>query len=125
MNVSPSGGGDVEVEHHAPSSYPYTYPYPGVVEVLLEAVPAPGYDFVSWSGHLTGSTNPVDVTVDCSKSITANFSVKEDSGWAYDTNGINGIQKDEAIAAILDYFNLIISKVQVINVLVLYFSGAG
>jgi len=125
VNVSPSGGGVVLVEDDAPSSYPASYSYPGVVDVLLEADPADGYEFDGWSGSLAGSTNPVYVTVNCNKSITANFSVQADSGWVYDTNGVDGIQKDEAIVAILDYFDLLISKAQVINVLLLYFGGAG
>jgi hypothetical protein len=41
---------------------------------------------------------------------------------AYDANGANGIEKAEAIQAILDYFDLRITKVQVIAVLLEYFS---
>ena len=43
--------------------------------VQLTATPAAGYYFVNWSGDLTGSTNPVSVTMDANKTITANFAI--------------------------------------------------
>ena len=47
------------------------------------------------------------------------------SPWFYDTN-LNGlINKAEAVAALVDYFGLRLSKPQVIQVLLLYFGGAG
>ena len=41
--------------------------------VTLEAVPDTGYNFVNWSGHLSGSSNPATITMDADKSVTANF----------------------------------------------------
>jgi PKD repeat protein len=41
--------------------------------VTLEAIPDAGHIFQSWSGNLTGSTNPVDITMNSNKYITANF----------------------------------------------------
>ncbi|WP_051205365.1 InlB B-repeat-containing protein [Salinimicrobium xinjiangense] len=41
--------------------------------VKLTATPAAGYEFSSWSGDATGSTNPLTVTMDADKNITANF----------------------------------------------------
>jgi uncharacterized repeat protein (TIGR02543 family) len=41
--------------------------------VTLEAIEDPGYYFVSWSGHLSGSTNPNIITMNSNKSVTANF----------------------------------------------------
>jgi len=41
--------------------------------VILEAIAATDYDFVGWSGDLTGSENPVSIDMLSNKSITANF----------------------------------------------------
>jgi len=41
--------------------------------VILTATPSPGYSFTGWSGDATGSTNPLTVTMDANKAITANF----------------------------------------------------
>ncbi|MDI6765500.1 MAG: hypothetical protein QME52_01540 [Bacteroidota bacterium] len=41
--------------------------------VQLTATPATGYSFVNWSGDLTGSTNPVNITMNSNKTVTANF----------------------------------------------------
>lgn len=41
--------------------------------VALTASPGPGYSFTSWSGDASGSVNPLNVTMDDNKVITANF----------------------------------------------------
>jgi len=41
--------------------------------VTLTANPAAGFQFTSWSGDLTGSTNPTTITMDANKSATATF----------------------------------------------------
>ncbi len=56
ITLSPSGG---------------TYAAGTVVTVT--ATPGSGYTFSSWSGDLSGSTNPTTITMDGNKSITANF----------------------------------------------------
>jgi len=42
-------------------------------KVTLTAVPADGYEFVKWTGALTGKANPATVTMTTDKSITAVF----------------------------------------------------
>ncbi|MFC2052198.1 hypothetical protein ACFLT4_05670 [Chloroflexota bacterium] len=69
-----SQGGSVIVNQAAPSSNITTYTFKSGTHVHLEAVPASGYLFNSWSGDLFDSANPTTVIVDCNKSITANFS---------------------------------------------------
>jgi regulation of enolase protein 1 (concanavalin A-like superfamily) len=47
--------------------------YAPATEVLLTAVPVPGWSFVSWSGDLSGSDNPLNVTVNDDVIATAVF----------------------------------------------------
>lgn len=49
-----------------------TYPYGTIVQ--LTAVPDTGWVFTSWSGDLSGSTNPISITMNANKSVTAHFS---------------------------------------------------
>jgi uncharacterized repeat protein (TIGR02543 family) len=44
--------------------------------VQLTATPNTGYVFTSWSGDATGSTNPLTVSMNANKNITANFTLK-------------------------------------------------
>ena len=41
--------------------------------IPLSATPAEGWDFVGWSGDLTGASNPISITMDTDKHITATF----------------------------------------------------
>ncbi len=45
--------------------------------VQLTATPNSGYTFTSWSGDATGSTNPLTVTMNANKNITANFTANQ------------------------------------------------
>lgn len=45
---------------------------PGTV-VTMTAVPDSGWQFISWSGDLTGTDNPASITVDAAKNVTATF----------------------------------------------------
>jgi uncharacterized repeat protein (TIGR02543 family) len=49
------------------------YDYGSTVE--LTAAPATGYHFVNWSGDASGTANPINVTMDADKNITANFAI--------------------------------------------------
>jgi len=48
-----------------------TYPYGTVVQ--LTAIANTGWTFSSWSGNLSGSTNPRSITMNGNKSVTAHF----------------------------------------------------
>jgi uncharacterized repeat protein (TIGR02543 family) len=50
-----------------------TYHFGDVVD--LTATADTGYTFANWSGDATGTTNPVSVTMDANKSVTANYSI--------------------------------------------------
>ena len=47
--------------------------YPEGAVVTITALPASGWSFNSWSGDASGSVNPLNVTMDADKVITANF----------------------------------------------------
>jgi gliding motility-associated-like protein/uncharacterized repeat protein (TIGR02543 family) len=44
--------------------------------VMVKATPATGYIFTGWSGDATGTSTSVSITMDGSKSVTANFQLK-------------------------------------------------
>jgi uncharacterized repeat protein (TIGR02543 family)/uncharacterized delta-60 repeat protein len=52
---------------------PGSYKYDTGTQASVKAIPNSGYRFGSWSGDASGTTNPVTVTMDSDKSITANF----------------------------------------------------
>lgn len=81
--------------------------------VKLTATPAVGYKFTGWSGDFTGTTNPVTITMNANKTITANFtstvgieSISENNAEIYPnpvTNNmitINGLQGQAQIKLI-------------------------
>ena len=67
--ATPNGSGAV-----TPSAG--TYSAESVIE--LTALPADGWEFVEWTGDYVGTDNPITITFDDSKSITANFSLVQD-----------------------------------------------
>ena len=77
VDVSPLGGGDIELNGSVTSSYPTTRTVTRGARVRFEAVPASGYYFASWSGDLTDNENPKDVRIDTSTSIIAHFFPEE------------------------------------------------
>jgi len=64
--------------------------------VTLLATAANGYYFTSWSGDLTGSTNPATITMDGNKSITANYQTNTYSLAVAATNGTVAKSPDQA-----------------------------
>jgi len=60
-----------------PGSYPVKRTVTKGSLVHLEAQPAPGYYFVSWSGDLIGNENPTDVRIDTNTTIVAHFFPEE------------------------------------------------
>jgi hypothetical protein len=54
--------------------------YNAGTSVTITATPASGYRFNNWSGGVTGTTNPVTVTVNANLAVTANFTQTVDTG---------------------------------------------
>jgi len=71
VNVSPQGGGEVQV---SPSSADGRYV--AGTQVTLTAVANSGYEFSHWSGDASGTVNQINVVMDSDKSITANFKLQ-------------------------------------------------
>lgn len=61
-----------------PSSGSYTYDYG--TEVTITAISESGYSFSGWSGNASGTSNPLTITLDSDKSVTANFSAIKGEG---------------------------------------------
>ena len=54
---------------------PGTTPFDSGTVVTLTATPATGYHFASWSGGLSGTTNPASITMTGAQSVTAGFAI--------------------------------------------------
>ncbi|MDB5264088.1 MAG: cell wall/surface repeat protein, partial [Adhaeribacter sp.] len=54
--------------------------YNAGTNVQLTATANPGYTFTSWSGDATGTVNPLTVTMNGNKNITANFTANPSKG---------------------------------------------
>jgi hypothetical protein len=67
VNISPSGTGTVSKN---PDKSTYVYGD----QVTLTATANSGYAFGNWTGDITGATNPVTLTVNSNKTVTASFS---------------------------------------------------
>jgi len=56
--------------------------------VQLSVVPNSGYAFTNWTGSATGSANPLMVTMNAEKTVTANFTAL--AGYSLTVNAVNG-----------------------------------
>ena len=65
--------------------------------VELTATPVIGYHFANWSGDVSGTQNPLTVTMDANKTITANFAINMYSLTVNATNGTVTKNPDQAI----------------------------
>ncbi len=70
LAASPSGSGSIVADPAGSTHFTGT-------DVSLTPNPATGYDFVGWSGDLTGNTVPGAISMTANRSITANFALKK------------------------------------------------
>lgn len=70
LTVTTSGSGTV-------TKNPNQATYASGSIVSLTATPAAGQNFIGWSGAASGTTNPLAITMDSSKAITANFGTNQ------------------------------------------------
>ncbi len=64
--------------------------YTAGATVTVQAIAADGYEFTSWSGDLSGSTNPTTITMNANKSVTANFTEVAPTTYILSASGANG-----------------------------------
>lgn len=69
LSANPSAGGIAAAQTTPNCSGPYF----AFSSVQVQAVPNAGYLFTGWGGSASGTANPISVTMDSSKTLTANF----------------------------------------------------
>ncbi len=67
----------VEAQNGSVVKSPDQETYAHGTTVTLTATPAVGYRFTGWSGSVTSTANPLDVVMDSTKTLTANFAINE------------------------------------------------
>jgi len=64
-----------------------SHSYNGGTPVHIQATPTANYHFVSWTGDLSGSSNPATIIMNSDKSVTANFAVDQHTLTTSSTSG--------------------------------------
>ena len=70
--------------------------------VTLEAVAEPGWIFSGWSGAVDGNQNPLTVTMDADKTITATFVPEAGSVDVFVSDNFNGCSLDSELWTFVD-----------------------
>ncbi len=83
LTTNVSGSGSVSREPNLPA-------YESGATVVLTATPGVGYVFSGWSGSATGTTNPLTVTMNANKSITATFTSTSPTTYTLSTSVTSG-----------------------------------
>ncbi|HET6528694.1 MAG TPA: hypothetical protein VFG39_08065 [Balneolaceae bacterium] len=86
LTVNTDGSGTVTKNPNAPE-------YPAGTTVDLMATPAEGWEFVEWTGDVEGTANPVQVTMDEPKQVTAVFT-RQSFSLTVDTEGEGMVTKN-------------------------------
>ncbi len=97
LSTSVTGSGSIVL---SPSGGTYS----SGTAVTLTAVPGSGYEFIGWSGDLSGSTNPTTLVMNNNKSVTATFTGNGggDSYWDAATGGGITYDGDVSIGGVLN-----------------------
>ena len=71
VSVSLAGGGDVRVNTLIPKKYPFSGAYFPEVNVVLKALPKPGFEFDRWTGDITSNAETIEI--EAGMSVMAEF----------------------------------------------------
>lgn len=66
---------NVTAVHGSVTKNPNQLTYNNGDDVILTASPDAGYEFSSWSGDASGTSNPLTITMNADKNVTANFTL--------------------------------------------------
>src|SRR6185436_19459108 len=68
--------------------------------VSLQATAATGYQFASWSGDASGTSNPTEITINGNKNVLANFALTPPicGGWSLIPTGAKPSARSQAAA---------------------------
>ncbi|PIS40359.1 MAG: hypothetical protein COT32_00140 [Candidatus Nealsonbacteria bacterium CG08_land_8_20_14_0_20_36_22] len=111
LSINQTGSGSV-------TKNPNQSSYASGTTVTLTATAAAGYTFSSWSGDLTGTTNPATITMNSNKTITANFA--QLSGTIVTVSSASGAAGATNIAVPITVSGLGAQKVYAIDITLTY-----
>lgn len=102
VSTAPLGAGSVNLNNTGP------YHYGDAVQ--LTAVPTVGFSFQSWSGDLSGSTNPTTIVINGNKAVTATFSQPAPvGGYSIHISTRNTVQPSAAYAVLVCLFGAVLA----------------
>jgi hypothetical protein len=98
LDASPLAGGKIRVSSItlAQAQYPWKGTYFTGIKIPLKAIANPGYVFVGWSDPSLGDSDSVSVSLLAAKSLTAKFSVIDNSLQSGDSISIQTNENDLA-----------------------------
>jgi uncharacterized repeat protein (TIGR01451 family)/uncharacterized repeat protein (TIGR02543 family) len=102
LTVSPSSGGSV-------TKNPDQVNYISGTSVELTANASAGYAFSGWGGDASGSTNPLTITMNSNKTVTANFTTGPVLTIAKTDNGTDPVDPNAQIVYTITYGNMGVS----------------
>ncbi len=85
--------------HGRISSNPGVEKYTAGTNVILTAIPNPGYEFAGWSGDATGITNPITIVMDSNKSVSAIF--QKASTFVFSTAGSGSWTVPDGVTSVI------------------------
>jgi len=74
LNLSNENSGKIKINSIIPDQYPWKGDYFINSEIVLTAIPNPGYEFIGWSGAVNSPDSIIEIITEKYQKIIANFS---------------------------------------------------